>query len=192
MTHAYAEIANGGHAIWPYAVLSVEDSKGNIIFQRENNGGMRLFSPRDISQLDDMLVQVVAQGTGQAAQLTRGHVAGKTGTTQDYRDAWFIGYTNKLVTGVWMGNDDNSPMNGVTGGKYPARLWHDYMEPALGAPVENFAPAMPRGDTQDSDGFSGMLERLSNGWSDESEKQPDPKVRWRDKFNGNDKPVYNP
>jgi penicillin-binding protein 1A len=195
MTHAYAEIANGGHAIWPYAVLSVEDVKGNVLFTRENAGGMRLFSPRDIAQLDDMLVQVVAQGTGQAAQLTRGHVAGKTGTTQDYRDAWFIGYTNKLVTGVWMGNDDNSPMNGVTGGKYPARLWHDYMEPALGAPVENFAPAMPRGDTQDSDGFSRMLEGLANSWSGDDDKQEpkqDAKSRWRDKFNGSDKPVYNP
>ncbi len=191
MTHAYAEIGNGGHAIWPYTVLSVEDVKGNVLFTRENNGGMRLFSARDVSQLDDMLVQVVAQGTGQAAQLTRGHVAGKTGTTQDYRDAWFIGYTNTLVTGIWMGNDDNSPMNGVTGGKYPARLWHDYMEQAIGVPVRNFSTTMPRGDTQDNDGFSGMLDRLSHEWSG-SDDNAGAKSSWRKKFSGSDKPVYNP
>ena len=78
-----------------------------------------------------MLKQVVTQGTGRAAQLSRGYAAGKTGTTQDYRDAWFVGYTEKFVTGVWMGNDNNASMNRITGGKYPAQLWRDYMNAAF-------------------------------------------------------------
>jgi penicillin-binding protein 1A len=160
MTHAYAEIANGGHAIWPYAVLSVEDREGNVLYRRENNETMRLFAPRAVQALDDMLVQAVARGTGQAAQLSRGHVAGKTGTTQDYRDAWFIGYTNRLVTGIWMGNDDNSPMKGVTGGRYPARLWRSYMEDAINVRVPSFAPRMQGGGDS---AFSRMLNRLSSG-----------------------------
>ncbi|HYD17171.1 MAG TPA: PBP1A family penicillin-binding protein [Patescibacteria group bacterium] len=187
MTQAYAEIGNGGHSIWPYAVLSVTDSEGNVLFTREGAGGMRLFSARDVAQLDDMLVQVVAQGTGQAAQLSRGHVAGKTGTTQDYRDAWFIGYTNNLVTGVWMGNDDNTPMAGVTGGKYPARLWHDYMEAAINVPVKSSGREMPLGDVQDESGFSNLLDRLRNSWGEDSP----PKQKIRRRFNGSDIPVYN-
>lgn len=163
MTQAYAEIGNGGHSIWPYAILSVKDKDGNVLYERDRNPSMMLFQPRSVAALDDMMVQVVAKGTGQAAQLSRGHVAGKTGTTQDYRDAWFIGYTNRLVTGVWMGNDDNSPMNGVTGGRYPARLWKAYMNDAINAPVADSGVDMGRPASNDDGGFSAVLNRWSSG-----------------------------
>ncbi len=77
-----------------------------------------------------MMQAVVLSGTGRAAALDR-PVAGKTGTSGDYRDAWFIGFTAELTTGVWVGNDDNSPMNKVTGGSLPTRIWHDFMALAL-------------------------------------------------------------
>lgn len=180
MTSAYTVIANGGRAAWPWAVLSIEDAKGNKIYTRESMGQLRMFTQRDISLLDSMLVQVLARGTGQAAQLSRGHTAGKTGTSQDYRDAWFIGYTNRLVTGIWMGNDDNSPMEQVSGGKYPARLWHDYMEEALSVDIKNYGAGAPRSAGDDS--FSRMLDRWSSGDFGGNFGG----------FSGSDVPVYNP
>ncbi len=184
MTHAYAEIANGGHAIWPYAVLSVEDKDGKTLYRRDTTENMRLFSYQTVQDLDSMLQQVVAKGTGRAAQLSHGHVAGKTGTTQDYRDAWFIGYTNRLVTGVWMGNDDNSPMEGVSGGKYPARLWRSYMEDAVNVNVPSYAQKMKRGD-------DGPFSRLLDRWSSEGPEERNDRGGFGG-FSGNDKPVYNP
>jgi membrane peptidoglycan carboxypeptidase len=79
--------------------------------------------------LVQLLEGVVNNGTGQAARLGR-RVAGKTGTTQDYRDAWFIGFTTDIVVGVWVGNDDNTPMDRIVGGDLPAKIWHDYVEEA--------------------------------------------------------------
>ncbi|MDD9899697.1 MAG: PBP1A family penicillin-binding protein, partial [Alphaproteobacteria bacterium] len=145
LTNAYAVFSNGGHAIWPYAITEIEDAAGNIIYSRGTGIYPQLFSAYDLQKLDGMLQQVVARGTGQAAQLRKGHVVGKTGTSQDYRDAWFIGYTDKLVTGIWMGNDDNSPMPHITGGSYPARLWHDYMGAAIDTyhgPTSGFGSGM--------------------------------------------------
>jgi penicillin-binding protein 1A len=161
LTNAYAMMANGGYSVWPYAVLSIEDTQGNVLYQHEEPVHAQMFSGRAIGMLDDMLEQVVAQGTGQLAQLSRGHVAGKTGTTQSYRDAWFVGYTNRFITGIWMGNDDDSAMDKVSGGKYPARLWHDYMEQAINVDVPSYARHMSRGGFDD--GFSQMLQRWSSG-----------------------------
>lgn len=180
MTNAYGEISNGGYAIWPYAVLSIEDKNGTVMYQRDAVEHARMFSAKDISELDGMMVQVVAQGTGQAAQLSRGHVAGKTGTSQDFRDAWFIGYTNTLVTGIWMGNDDNAPMNHVTGGRYPARLWHSYMEEAINVSLPPQPSFMPVGE--DADTFTKMLGR----WSEGDFGGFNPRG-----FKGSDTPVYN-
>jgi penicillin-binding protein 1A len=161
MANAYGIIANGGYAIWPHAVLSIEDKNGTVLYQRDPVEHARVFPARDISNLDGMMVQVIAQGTGQAAQLSKGHTAGKTGTSQDFRDAWFIGYTNNLVTGIWMGNDDDSPMHRVTGGRYPAQLWHDYMNEAIDVSLPPQPAFMPYGDNGDS--FSGMLSRWTQG-----------------------------
>ncbi len=121
LTAAYAVIANGGYRVTPYAVLSIKDDDGRTLYRREKLGMPRVFSGAHLAKLDDMLVQVVARGTAQNAQLGRGHVAGKTGTSQNYRDAWFVGYTDNLVTGVWMGNDDSTPTARLSGGGVPAR-----------------------------------------------------------------------
>lgn len=192
LTNAYAVIANGGQAIWPYAVLSIEDADGNKLYQHMQVEAPRLFTERDIRALDGMLVQVVARGTGQAAQLSQGHVAGKTGTSQDYRDAWFIGYTDRLVTGVWLGKDNNEGMERVSGGGYPARIWHDYMQAALGVPVPMFSPRLQRAAARGSDGFSGMLQRLFGGSDDGALLPPRRDGGVFDGFKGDDaRPTYN-
>src|SRR5690606_5279433 len=87
-------------------------------------------TPRTVSAMQSMLSDAVEAGTGRAARIGR-PAAGKTGTSQDFRDAWFIGFTAELVTGVWVGNDNSAPMKSVTGGGMPARLWHDFMKEAL-------------------------------------------------------------
>ena len=88
----------------------------------------------DVAAVNDVLTAAITWGTGRAARLDR-PAAGKTGTSQDSRDAWFVGYTPDLVAGVWFGNDDDSPMDKVGGGSFPARTWHDFMNPAHeGAP----------------------------------------------------------
>jgi len=100
-------------------------------------------SPELSATMNDMLTAVIGHGTGTGAALPR-PAAGKTGTTQEYRDAWFIGYTADLVAGVWLGNDDNTPMNRVTGGSLPAQTWRGFMLAATKAMPVRPLPSAPR------------------------------------------------
>ena len=126
LTSAYAPFANGGWGVWAYGISEIRDSAGNVLFRRAGSGPGRVVDPAFVGEMNDMLAGVVGHGTGRDAQLPR-PAAGKTGTTQDYRDAWFIGYTADLIAGIWFGNDDNSPMNKVVGGSLPARTWREFM-----------------------------------------------------------------
>ena len=126
LTAAYASFANAGQAVLPYAIREIRDTAGQVLYRRSGSGLGRVAGRAEVMAMNEMMGQVIAVGTGKAAKLDR-PVAGKTGTTQDFRDAWFMGYTADLVTGVWMGNDDNKPMKSVSGGGLPARLWRDYM-----------------------------------------------------------------
>ncbi len=130
MTGAYAAFANRGNGVWPYGIAQILDSQGNVLYKRGGSGPGQVVGAHAASEMLDMMQAVVLSGTGRAAALDR-PVAGKTGTSGDYRDAWFIGFTAELTTGVWVGNDDNSPMNKVTGGSLPTRIWHDFMALAL-------------------------------------------------------------
>ena len=177
LTNAYAIIANGGAQVWPYAVLSIKDGAGNLLYQRDPPMSSQVFSRSDIANLDGMLTQVVdTGGTGAAARLSHGHTAGKTGTTQNYRDAWFVGYSDRLVTGVWMGNDDGASMHGVTGGKYPAQLWRNYMEEVINFNTPVFVPESGQPLVPVDSEFSNLLNR----WSSDNNSSRD-----------NDTPVYN-
>lgn len=129
LTGAFATFANSGAAVWPHAVLEIADRHGNVLYRRAADGESRIVSAGALASMNDMLAAVVEWGTGKAAKLNR-PVAGKTGTTQDSRDALFIGYTADYVAGVWVGNDDSSPMKGVTGGGVPARIWRAFMAEA--------------------------------------------------------------
>ena len=128
-TGGYAAFANGGKRVRPYSVVEIRNSKGQTIYSRDKDGQkpQQIFDPKHIAMLNQMLGKVVSGGTGRRAILDFTYSAGKTGTGQNYKDAFFIGYTGQFVTGVWYGNDNNRPTNRVTGGSLPAQTWHDYM-----------------------------------------------------------------
>jgi penicillin-binding protein 1A len=142
LTTAYCAFASGGRGALPYGILEIRDKSGNSLYKRSGDGGGRVIAPEIDGEMNQMLAGVIARGTGRAAALDR-PAAGKTGTTQDFRDAWFVGFTADLVAGVWFGNDDNTPMRHVTGGTLPAKTWHAFMVAATqGMPVRPL-PAAP-------------------------------------------------
>ena len=128
MTGAYAGILNGGSSVKPYGLvdLRLQGDTAPLIGQ-EGGIGERVISERSARLLTYMMTQVIESGTGQRARLPDRQVAGKTGTTQAARDAWFVGFTADYVAGVWMGYDDNTPLKGVTGGGMPAEIWREVM-----------------------------------------------------------------
>jgi len=126
LVSAYAPFANGGNGVWAHGIAEIKDSSGKIIFHRTGSGLGQVVGPELAGTMNEMLSAVIGHGTGRSAALPR-PAAGKTGTTQDYRDAWFIGYTADLVAGVWLGNDDNTAMDKVTGGTLPAQTWRRFM-----------------------------------------------------------------
>ncbi|PKR53649.1 penicillin-binding protein [Thalassospira marina] len=126
MTNAYAVVSNGGFNIIPHAISKIVGQDGKVLYEREGGYLTRVLNPVTAGEMNNMLAAVMAKGTGKNALLDR-PAAGKTGTTSDYRDAWFVGYTADLVAGVWMGNDNGSPMEEVTGGGLPAEMWKSFM-----------------------------------------------------------------
>jgi penicillin-binding protein 1A len=143
MTGAYAAFANGGIGVLPHVIERITDNSGKVLYQRQGGGPGQVAPPEQVAELNSMMMDVIAYGTGKAAKLDR-PAAGKTGTSQDYRNAWFIGFTADLTTGVWFGNDDNSPMKRVTGGMLPAHTWHEFMAAAeYNLPVRDL-PALAR------------------------------------------------
>ena len=142
MTGAYATFANGGLKATPYAVVDIRTQDGKLIYEhdRDEPAQSRLVKAEKIEQLDSMLANVVLAGTARRAQLGFTPAAGKTGTTQAYRDAWFMGFTGTLVTGVWMGNDNFEATRRLTGGNLPAEIWRRYMSVAI---KEKYATPLP-------------------------------------------------
>ena len=130
MVIAYGAFANGGFRVRPYAVERVENSRGVVVYENPGPKNVKVISYDTAAGITFMLQKVVEVGTGRAANIGRA-VAGKTGTTDDYKDAWFMGYTPDIVAGVWLGNDNNSRLPGITGGVLPAQVWADYMKVAL-------------------------------------------------------------
>ena len=126
MTAAYAAIANGGRAVWPYGIETIADRHGTMLYRRTGSGAGQAVPSWAAAELMGMLATVVESGTGRNADFGW-PAAGKTGTSQEYRDGWFVGFTADYVTGVWVGNDDGTPMDRVTGGGLPARIWRDVM-----------------------------------------------------------------
>jgi penicillin-binding protein 1A len=157
LTGAYMPFANGGVSAEPWAISEIRDSAGRVLYRRVAQGGERVISRGALAAMNDLLRAVVERGTGRAAMLDR-PVGGKTGTSQDYRDAWFVGFTAELVAGVWFGNDDASPMNRVTGGSLPARTWKAFMaEATRGLPPSPIPGAVPPG------ALDNLLEQLFGG-----------------------------
>lgn len=126
MTRAYGVFANGGYKVEPYAIERVESSRGTILYEAKKARTSKVLNINTAATMTAIMKTVITNGTGRAANIGK-PAAGKTGTTDDSRDAYFIGFTPDVVTGVWVGNDDNSQMGGVTGGTIPAKIWKDVM-----------------------------------------------------------------
>ncbi len=164
MTGAYAGILNGGSAVAPYGLTELR-LMGDDTPMIGQEGGIRerVISENAAQQLTYMMAEVVADGTGRRAQLSDRPVAGKTGTTNSARDAWFIGFSADYVAGVWMGYDDNTPLSGVTGGGLPAEIWRQTMErihadlsprplPMIDPVLEARPDPLPSAEAQDGQG----------------------------------------
>lgn len=143
---AYAAFANGGFGITAFGIESVTTPEGQVLWQRQGGGVGKVMSDQALAHMHQMMGAVLSEGTGKAARLDR-PAAGKTGTTQDYRDAWFMGFTADYVAGVWLGNDDQrNEMRKVTGGGLPAQLWKSVMIaahqglPARALPTPDLTP----------------------------------------------------
>jgi penicillin-binding protein 1A len=128
MTASYAVFANGGKKSTPYATQEVRNSQGEVIYRHDRDAPQpQVLQQRVVHDMNFMLSKVVEEGTGRRATLDGIRAAGKTGTTNGYRDAWFVGYTGNLVSGVWFGNDDHTSMKDMTGGTLPAMAWKEVM-----------------------------------------------------------------
>ncbi|SIT03595.1 transglycosylase domain-containing protein [Paracoccus saliphilus] len=147
LTGAYAGIRNGGTSVAPYGLIELNIRGDEQPLMGQLGGfGERVVSQRAAGQLIYMLQQVVQSGTGTRAKLGDRPVAGKTGTTSSYRDAWFVGFTEQYVAGVWMGYDDNTPLSGVTGGGLPTEIWQAVMSDIHeGLPVLPLSTVSPDG-----------------------------------------------
>jgi penicillin-binding protein 1A len=182
LTGAYASFANGGDGVQPFGVLRIKARSGKLLYERKasNNIGA-VMSARDNMQMTRLMTEVTATGTGKAARLDDHPTAGKTGTTQDFHDAWFVGFTADLVCGVWLGNDNNAPMMKATGGTLPARIFHSFMtdaerglppRPLIGATLvasaeqpaaDQTAPTAQPEDKSRPDTFQKLLNGLFGG-----------------------------
>lgn len=129
LTRAYGIYANGGFKVEPYGIERIESSRGKVLYSASRPRITKVLSSDTAATMTAMLRTVIERGTGMAANIGR-PAAGKTGTTDDYKDAWFVGYTPSVVMGVWVGNDDNTKMRGLTGGTVPALIWRDIMRVA--------------------------------------------------------------
>ena len=137
----YAPFANGGFRIEPYVIVSIKTADGDLIYNRDDVYAEQAAPVAAIDATNAIMESVVAWGTGRAAAVPGYHVVGKTGTSQKSRDAWFAGHAGGLVCVVWLGRDDNSPMQGVTGGRSPAIIWREVMARTL--PPQYVAPVTP-------------------------------------------------
>ena len=126
MVTAYTSIANGGKSVHVHAINEISTQNGHQLYVRKKYKEKQIINTKTVQQLTNILENVINKGTGRAAQLPI-FAAGKTGTTQNYRDAWFIGWTNKYIAAVWVGNDNDKPMNKIVGSGLPAEIWHDIM-----------------------------------------------------------------
>jgi penicillin-binding protein 1A len=134
---AYAAFANGGIGVQPHVITRVRTANGKQLYVRRNANNGRVIEPQYVAMMNSMLEQTLQKGgTAEKADLPGWQAAGKTGTSQDWRDAWFIGYTSDLIAGVWLGNDDNEPTKKSSGGNLPVEIWSRFMKAALqGVPV---------------------------------------------------------
>ncbi len=153
---AYAPFANGGKSASPYVVARIRTAQGKVLYARPADQPGQVIEPRYVAMMNTMMQETLISGTARKAEIPGWVAAGKTGTSQDFRDAWFIGYTTNLVTGVWLGNDDNSPTRKATGGGLPVEVWTRFMRSAhQGVPVASLPNSQAAGP------FSNLMQAAS-------------------------------
>src|SRR6202795_576484 len=153
---AYVPFANGGLGVAPHVVTRIRTADGKVLYARSAEQLNQVIEPRHVAAMNTMMQETLLSGTAHKAELPGWMAAGKTGTSQDFRDAWFIGYTANLITGVWLGNDDNSPTKKATGGGLPVEVWTRFMKAAhQGVPVA----ALP--NSQGGGFFSNLVQAAS-------------------------------
>jgi penicillin-binding protein 1A len=130
MTSAFGSFMTGGFRVDPHIVLRVTNSAGQELYVRPPYQAPRVLDAEVVNRMNSMMGAVVLRGTGTGARIGDRDVAGKTGTSSDWRDAWFVGYTADYTAGVWVGHDDFTPMGRTTGGTIPAQIWADTMRVA--------------------------------------------------------------
>ncbi len=149
---AYAPFANGGIGVQSHIVTKVQTAAGKLLYQRKGASNGRVIDPQNVAMMNTMMQETLLTGTARKAELPGWQAGGKTGTSQDFRDAWFIGYTSHMVAGIWVGNDDNSPTKHASGGNLPVEIWSRFMKvahqgvPPDGLPLgiwHNPGPALP-------------------------------------------------
>ena len=128
---AYDSFANGGIGVQPHVIARVRTANGRLLYARKNANFGRVIDPQYVAMMNSMMEETLLTGTARKAELPGWQAAGKTGTSQDWRDAWFVGYTSALTVGVWLGNDDNSPTKKTSGGNLPVEIWSRFMKAAL-------------------------------------------------------------
>ncbi len=157
---AYVPFANGGIGVQPQIISRVKTASGKLLYQRKGTSNGRVIDPNHVAMMNTMMQETLLTGTARKASVPGWQAAGKTGTSQDWRDAWFIGYSSHLIAGVWLGNDDNSPTKKVSGGNLPVEIWSRFMRAAhQGVPPQ----PLPGGIWHDySSGGAPMAD--NNGW----------------------------
>ena len=142
---AYATFANGGYAVLPHVIARIRSTDGKILYDRAQQRLGRIVDARSVGMMNAMMRETLVSGTARGASLPGWQAAGKTGTSQDFRDAWFIGYTSRLVTGIWLGNDDNTPTKKAVGGGLPVEIWSRFMRTALASTAPAPLPGLTDG-----------------------------------------------
>jgi penicillin-binding protein 1A len=172
LVSALAPFANGGLETMPHVVESVRTASGKTLYTRAQQSLGRIIEPRYVAMMNVMMQETIATGTARKADVPGWMAAGKTGTSQDFRDAWFIGYTGHLVTGVWVGNDDNSPSKKTTGGGMPVEIWSRIMKPAHQGVTVAALPGLSGGPRT-----AGLLPSLQMPWESSAPPTPPAPVR---------------
>ena len=178
LTAAYSVFANDGERREPYFILSITNSRGDVLYEHRDPGAERALETETARAMSTMLQDVVMTGTGRRAALPGRASAGKTGTSQSFRDAWFIGYTADYTAGVWVGNDDDSPMENVTGGGLPAQIWRDFMvQVHEGLPARALSAPAPRTRSEREERLAAFYSDLSAAFSELLEDGASPSER---------------
>ena len=172
LTGAYTAFANGGYAVEPHIVRRVRLGSGRVLYARPAAKVHQTVALAHVGAMNSMLHSVMTEGSGRRAAIALHPAAGKTGTSQDFRDAWFVGYTAYMTAGVWVGNDNGQPMNKVRGGQLPAQIWHDVMQAAHQGKMPLALAGLATGPNLNEDEAASPIETSALGDVSEQEVLP--------------------